>query len=107
MDQSPIQIVEMTPLDRVIEMFKALGLRHLMVTRHGALVRRPYPPPPHFAPRSAPIANSSHFLFPFSLNPSPFLQVGIIKKKDILEHIQIFHRRDLERSGNADGYDQI
>lgn len=69
MDQSPIQIVEMTPLDRVIEMFKALGLRHLMVTRHGALV-------------------------------------GIIKKKDILEHIQIFHRRDLERSGNAD-YDQI
>ncbi len=29
----------------------------------------------------------------------PSLQVGIIKKKDILEHIQIFHRRDLERSG--------
>ena len=40
-------------------------------------------------------------------SPSPLhLQVGIIKKKDILEHIQIFHRRDRERSGNAD-YDQI
>jgi hypothetical protein len=52
MDQSPIQIVEMTPLDRVIEMFKALGLRHLMVTRHVALVLHPSPcrspPPQHF-----------------------------------------------------------
>ena len=41
-------------------------------------------------------------------SPSPLpLQVGIIKKKDILEHIQIFHRRDLERSGNNANYDQI
>ncbi len=104
MDQSPIQIVEMTPLDRVIEMFKALGLRHLMVTRHGALVRRPSLPPP-FCP--ALCTDRQLVSLPLSLNPSSFLQVGIIKKKDILEHIQIFHRRDLERSGNADGYDQI
>jgi hypothetical protein len=96
MDQSPIQIVEMTPLDRVIEMFKALGLRHLMVTRHGALV---YPLPP------LPIQPLQLVSEP-PPHPPPS-QVGIIKKKDILEHIQIFHRRDLERSGNNANYDQI
>jgi hypothetical protein len=77
MDQSPIQIVEMTPLDRVIEMFKALGLRHLMVTRHGALVA---------CPLLSLLCKHSNPLSP------PALKVGIIKKKDILEHIQIFHR---------------
>ena len=112
MDQSPIQIVEMTPLDRVIEMFKALGLRHLMVTRHGALVlllsfmlllrlfcsHLTFPP-------SCDKRTASHCNPPTPPLP-PSVQVGIIKKKDILEHIQIFHRRDLERSG-AGGYDEI
>jgi hypothetical protein len=97
MDQSPIQIVEMTPLDRVIEMFKALGLRHLMVTRHGALVCCPFP---------LRLCRSCVNVTP-TRNSDALTQVGIIKKKDILEHIQIFHRRDLERSGNADDYDQI
>ena len=57
MDQSPIQIVEMTPLDRVIEMFKALGLRHLMVTRHGALVLllHPFPHTQHLTPNTPPL----------------------------------------------------
>ena len=50
--QSPIQIVETTPLDRVVEMFRALGLRYLLVTRNGALV-------------------------------------GIVKKKDVIEHIEL------------------
>ena len=40
LDLSPIQIVETTPLDRVIEMFRALGLRYVLVTRHGQLVWR-------------------------------------------------------------------
>uniref|UniRef100_A0A7S4HA48 Chloride channel protein n=1 Tax=Guillardia theta TaxID=55529 RepID=A0A7S4HA48_GUITH len=55
LDQSPIQIVETTPLDRVIEMFRALGLRYLLVTHNGQLV-------------------------------------GILKKKDILEHIELYRK---------------
>jgi len=46
------QITEKTPLDRVIEMFRALGIRYLLVTQNGQLV-------------------------------------GILKKKDILEHIEL------------------
>ena len=46
------QITEKTPLDRVIEMFRALGIRYLLVTQNGQLV-------------------------------------GILKKKDILEHIEV------------------
>ena len=54
LDKSPIQITEKTPLDRVIEMFRALGIRYLLVTQNRQLV-------------------------------------GILKKKDILEHT----KRDL------------
>jgi len=61
LDKSPIQIRETTPLDKAIEMFRALGLRYLLVTRGGQLI-------------------------------------GILKKKDILEHIEMYrkgmHRRD-------------
>ena len=53
------QITEKTPLDRVIEMFRALGIRYLLVTQNGQLV-------------------------------------GILKKKDILEH------RELYRKGLSD-----
>ena len=61
LDKSPIQIRETTPLDKAIEMFRALGLRYLLVTRNGQLI-------------------------------------GVLKKKDILEHIEMYrrgvHRRD-------------
>jgi signal-transduction protein with cAMP-binding, CBS, and nucleotidyltransferase domain len=49
------QITEKTPLDRVIEMFRALGIRYLLVTQNGQLV-------------------------------------GILKKKDILEHIELYRK---------------
>mmetsp|Transcript_31448 Transcript_31448/g.77096 ORF Transcript_31448/g.77096 Transcript_31448/m.77096 type:complete len:751 (-) Transcript_31448:215-2467(-) len=38
LDQSPIQIVETTPLNRVIDTFRALRLRYVLVVRNGALV---------------------------------------------------------------------
>jgi len=38
LDQSPIQIVETTPLNRVIDTFRALRLRYVVVVRNGALV---------------------------------------------------------------------
>ncbi|EKX39955.1 hypothetical protein GUITHDRAFT_113947 [Guillardia theta CCMP2712] len=38
LDQSPIQIVETTPLNRVIDAFRALRLRYVLVVRNGALV---------------------------------------------------------------------
>ena len=63
LDQSPIEIVESTPLSRVLHSFKALGLRYMLVIRHGQLV-------------------------------------GIVKKKDLLSHIEVFHR---QASGYAIG----
>lgn len=60
LDQSPIQIGETAPLDRLIEMFRALGLRYLLVTHNGALV-------------------------------------GILKKKDILEHIELYRKGMADR----------
>lgn len=38
LDQSPIQMVETTPLNRVIDTFRALRLRYVVVVRNGALV---------------------------------------------------------------------
>jgi len=38
LDQSPIQMVETTPLNRLIDTFRALRLRYVVVVRNGALV---------------------------------------------------------------------
>ena len=65
LDASPIQIMETTPLDRVIEMFRGLGLRYLLVTHNGQLV-------------------------------------GILKKKDILEHIELYRKGLADRRNNPD-----
>eukprot|EP00292_Cryptomonas_paramecium_P027036 CAMPEP_0113670158 /NCGR_PEP_ID=MMETSP0038_2-20120614/4981_1 /TAXON_ID=2898 /ORGANISM="Cryptomonas paramecium" /LENGTH=56 /DNA_ID=CAMNT_0000586143 /DNA_START=48 /DNA_END=218 /DNA_ORIENTATION=- /assembly_acc=CAM_ASM_000170 len=52
--------MESTPLDRIVEMFRALGIRYLLVTRNGQLV-------------------------------------GVIKKKDVIEHIEVFRKAVQDR----------
>mmetsp|Transcript_17417 Transcript_17417/g.26966 ORF Transcript_17417/g.26966 Transcript_17417/m.26966 type:complete len:339 (-) Transcript_17417:50-1066(-) len=37
-DMTPVQVDELTPMDRVLDMFFALGLRYMLVTRLGRLV---------------------------------------------------------------------
>lgn len=83
LDMAPITVTDQTPMETVVDMFRKLGLRQILVTHNGYVSRCQY----------LPFYCSTHvFFLSFSILCSRLL--GVITKKDVLRHVKQMDNED-------------
>lgn len=84
LDMAPITVTDQTPMETVVDMFRKLGLRQILVTHNGYVSRCQY----------LPFYCSTHVFFFLSFSILCSRLLGVITKKDVLRHVKQMDNED-------------